>query len=55
MKITGGKAAKVTVRLRFASAHRATVNGATVPVRTGATGPYLEFAYDGSSAAIVWE
>ena len=52
--ITGGPAARVTVRWRFGSATSATVNGAAVPVHDGADGPYIEFAYTGRSA-LEWQ
>ena len=49
LKIAGGPAARVTVRWRFGTVARATVNGVAVPVRMGTDGPYVEFDYAAES------
>ena len=54
LKISGGPAARVTVRWRFGAVAGATVNGAAVPVESGADGPFVEFAYTGAST-VEWE
>ncbi len=54
LRISGGPAARVTVRWRFGSVAGATVNGAAVPVESGPDGPYVEFAYRGQSA-VEWQ
>jgi len=54
LKITGGPAARVTVRWRFGAVAGATVNGAAVRVQNGADGPFVEFAYTGASL-VAWE
>jgi alpha-D-xyloside xylohydrolase len=54
LKISGGPAERVTVRWRFGAVAGATVNGAAVPVQSGADGPFVEFAYTGAST-VAWE
>ncbi len=54
LKIAGGPAARVTVRWRFGTVARATVNGVAVPVRMGTDGPYVEFDYAGKSL-VEWQ
>lgn len=41
--------AKVTVRWRFGTVTAATVDGATVELKTGADGPYVEFSHTGTN------
>jgi hypothetical protein len=53
LKITGGPAARVTVRWRFGSVASATVNGSPVTLQTGPDGPFLDFAYTGDST-VAW-
>jgi hypothetical protein len=56
LKISGGPAARVTVRWRFGAVAGATVNGAAVPVESGADGPFVEFAYlRGSESRVEWQ
>jgi alpha-D-xyloside xylohydrolase len=54
LKISGGKPAKVTVRLRFAPATQMMVDGRAIPVHTDASGPSIEFPYTGGSTSIDW-
>jgi alpha-D-xyloside xylohydrolase len=54
LKISGGPAARVTVRWRFGSVVSATVNGVAVPVQTGLDGPYVEFDHAAESL-VEWQ
>lgn len=55
MKITGGKAARVTVRWRFTRVGGVTVNGAAVKVVAGADGSSsVEFEF-AKEAAVSWQ
>ena len=45
LKISGGPAARVTVRWRFGRVASATVNGVAVQVQAGADGASVEFDY----------
>ena len=54
LRISGGPAARVTVRWRFGAVGGAAVNGAAVPVQAGADGPFVEFAYRGQST-VEWQ
>jgi alpha-D-xyloside xylohydrolase len=54
LAISGGPAAKITVRWRFGATLSATVDGKAVPVETGADGPYIEFNY-ANRATVEWQ
>jgi alpha-D-xyloside xylohydrolase len=54
LKISGGPAARVTVRWRFGALKSATVNGVEVKVQAGADGPSVEFDYAAESL-VEWE
>jgi alpha-D-xyloside xylohydrolase len=54
LKISGDSAARVIVRWRFGSVAGVTVNGAPVPVQTGADGSYVEFDHAAESA-VAWQ
>jgi alpha-D-xyloside xylohydrolase len=54
LKISGGPAARVTVRWRFGTVASATVTGVAVPVQAGADGPSVEFDYAVESL-LEWE
>jgi len=49
LKISGGPAARVTVRWRFGTVASATVNGVAVQVQAGADGPSAQFDYAAES------
>ena len=54
LKISGGPAARVTVRWRFGAVTNAKVNGVVVKVQAGADGPSVEFDYAAESL-VEWE
>jgi alpha-D-xyloside xylohydrolase len=54
LRISGGPAARVTVRWRFGTVAKATVNGVPVTVETGADGPLVEFDHAAKSV-VGWE
>jgi hypothetical protein len=54
LKISGGPAARMTVRWRFGTVTSAKVNGIAVPVQAGADGPSVEFDYAAESL-VEWE
>jgi alpha-D-xyloside xylohydrolase len=54
LKISGGPAARVTVRWRFGAVTSAKVNGIAVQVQAGADGPSVQFDYAAESV-VEWE
>jgi alpha-D-xyloside xylohydrolase len=54
LKISGGPAARVTVRWRFGTIASVTVNGASATVQPGPDGPSIDFAYSGE-AMVAWQ
>jgi alpha-D-xyloside xylohydrolase len=54
LRISGGPAARAIVRWRFGTVASATVDGASVPVRAGTDGPYVEFDYAAESL-VEWQ
>jgi alpha-D-xyloside xylohydrolase len=54
LKISGGPAARVTVRWRFGAVASVTVNGVAVQVQAGAEGPSVEFDYAAESL-VEWQ
>jgi hypothetical protein len=56
LKISGGPAARVTVRWRFGSIASATVNGAPVQVKSAPdASPSIEFDFGGEAATVEWQ
>jgi len=54
LKISGGPAARVTVRWRFGEVTKVKVNGVAVQVQAGADGPSVQFDYAAESL-VEWE
>jgi alpha-D-xyloside xylohydrolase len=54
LKISGGPAARVTVRWRFGAVTNVKVNGVAVNVQAGADGPSVEFDHAAESL-VEWE
>ncbi len=54
LKISGGPAARLTLRWRFGTVTGVKVNGVAVPVRMGTDGPSVEFDY-ATEGVVVWE
>jgi hypothetical protein len=54
LKISGGPAAKVTVRWRFGAVTSVMVDGKAVEVKKDVDGPYVEFAYTGEGL-VEWQ
>jgi alpha-D-xyloside xylohydrolase len=54
LKISGGPAARVTVRWRHGTVASVTVNGVAVQVQTGADGPSVEFDHAAESL-VEWQ
>jgi hypothetical protein len=54
LKITGGPAARVTVRWRFGNVASAAVNGVPAVVHVSADGPSIDFSYSGETT-VAWQ
>jgi alpha-D-xyloside xylohydrolase len=54
LKMSGGPAARVTVRWRFGTITSAAVNGSPATIRPGPDGPSIDFAYTGETT-ITWQ
>jgi alpha-D-xyloside xylohydrolase len=54
LKISGGPAARVTLRWRFGTVASVTVDGTPAILQTGPDGPFVDFAYTGEST-VAWQ